>query len=89
MKHHADLIRAAALLSHYALCTALETNGNNDSCSLDHSTDVSFQSFRSNPELKAPRLCINSTKGISDGYVFLGIDGNPDSEMNRPTIIGM
>lgn len=49
-----------------------------------------FQTYMSNTLLKPPQLQINSNKsGLADGYVFLGINGQPSSGQIWPTIYGM
>lgn len=47
------------------------------------------QSYMSNTNLKPPQMQINKNQsGLADGYVFLGMDGEPTSGQNWPTIYG-
>ncbi|CAO2657043.1 Nn.00g058460.m01.CDS01 [Neocucurbitaria sp. VM-36] len=59
----------------------LDTYGQNDA------SGTPFQTFRSNTQVKPPQVQINSNAtGLANGYVFLGIDGEPTSGQNWPTI---
>lgn len=47
------------------------------------------QSYMSNTNVKPPQMQINKNQsGLADGYVFLGMDGEPTSGQNWPTIYG-
>jgi hypothetical protein len=47
------------------------------------------QTYMSNVNLKPPQMQINKNQtGLADGYVFLGMDGEPTSGQNWPTIYG-
>ncbi len=48
-----------------------------------------YQSFISAPDLKPPELLFTKTEaGIADGYLFIGVNGKPDSTQNVPSIYG-
>lgn len=48
-----------------------------------------FQTFMSNGDVKPPVLQINRNgTGLAEGFVFIGVNGNPSSEQNWPTIWG-
>jgi hypothetical protein len=47
------------------------------------------QTFISAPDLKPPELLISKNVGeLADGYLFIGVDGKPDSAQNVPCIYG-
>lgn len=48
-----------------------------------------YQSFVSAPDLKPPELLFTKNEpGIADGYLFIGVNGKPDSTQNVPSIYG-
>lgn len=65
-----------------------------DSVSTDPSTygaddESPYQSYISNTDVKPLELLVTTAKnGTADGYVFLGIDGDPSSGQNIPCIYG-
>lgn len=49
-----------------------------------------YQTFISAPDLKPPELLVTKNEGaIADGYVFIGVNGKPDSTQNVPCIFGL
>lgn len=61
-----------------------------DTYGQDDASGTPFQTYMSNTQVKPPQVQINSNKtGLASGYVFLGIDGEPTSGQNWPTIYGM
>ena len=63
----------------------LETYGSGDSAGSP------FQTFMSNREVKPPEMQVNrnGSAGLAPGFVFIGVDGEPTSGQNWPTIWGM
>lgn len=65
-----------------------------DSVSFDANTygansQSPFQTFVSTPDLKPPELLFTKNAGgLADGYLFLGVNGKPDSIQNVPSIFG-
>lgn len=52
-------------------------------------TETPFQTYVSAPDLKPPQLLISKNEGeLADGYLFIGLDGEPDSTQNVPCIFG-
>jgi hypothetical protein len=52
-------------------------------------TETPFQTYVSAPDLKPPQLLITKNEGqLTDGYLFIGVDGEPDSMQNVPCIFG-
>lgn len=48
-----------------------------------------YQAFISAPDLKPPELLITENAGgLSGGYLFIGLNGKPDSTQNVPCIYG-
>ncbi len=48
-----------------------------------------YQTFISAPDLKPPELLFTKNAGpLADGYLFIGLDGKPDSTQNVPCIYG-
>lgn len=48
-----------------------------------------FQTYVSAPDLKPPELLFTKNAGgLADGYLFLGVNGKPDSTQNVPSIFG-
>lgn len=48
-----------------------------------------YQTFISAPELKPPEILVTkNVGGLADGYLFIGLDGKPDSTQNVPCIYG-
>lgn len=48
-----------------------------------------YQTFISAPDLKPPELLITKNVGkLANGYLFIGVDGKPDSTQNLPCIYG-
>jgi hypothetical protein len=48
-----------------------------------------YQTFISAPDLKPPELLLSTDLGqLADGYLFIGVDGKPDSTQNVPSIFG-
>jgi hypothetical protein len=48
------------------------------------------QTYMSNTNVKPPQMQINKNEsGLAEGYVFLGMDGEPTSGQNWPTIYGI
>ena len=48
-----------------------------------------YQTFVSAPDLNPPELLITkNSEGLADGYLFIGLDGKPDSTQNVPSIYG-
>lgn len=46
-----------------------------------------YQSYISAPDLKPPELLFTkNVGGLADGYLFIGLDGKPDSTQNVPSI---
>jgi hypothetical protein len=53
------------------------------------SSQSPYQSFVSAPDLKPPELLFTKNEaGISDGYLFIGVNGKPGSTQNVPSIYG-
>lgn len=49
-----------------------------------------YQTFISAPELKPPEILVTkNVGGLADGYLFIGLDGKPDSTQNVPCIYDM
>lgn len=72
------------VLSQDSISYDLNTYGQGDSAG------TPFQTYRSNMNVKPPQMQINSNgSGLADGYVFLGINGEPTSGQNWPAIFGM
>lgn len=47
------------------------------------------QSYMSNTNVKPPQMQINRNEsGLAGGYLFLGMDGEPTSGQNWPTVYG-
>ncbi|KAF2258923.1 hypothetical protein CC78DRAFT_537429 [Lojkania enalia] len=87
MHHRIALLLSAALPLGFAQDTVsydYDSYGENDP------EGTPFQTFMSNGDVKPPQMHINSNQsGLAPGYVFLGIDGEPTSEQNFPTIFDM
>jgi hypothetical protein len=48
-----------------------------------------FQTYVSAPDLKPPELLFTKNEdGLADGYLFIGLNGKPDSTQNVPCIYG-
>ena len=79
-----------------AVFTALAFVAAQDSVSFDIDTygqgdpsGTPFQTYQSNTNVKPPQLQVNSNKtGLAEGYVFIGVDGQPTSGQNFPVIYG-
>jgi hypothetical protein len=49
-----------------------------------------YQTFISAPDLKPPELLISTNLGeLANGYLFIGVDGKPESTQNVPCIYGL
>ncbi|KAF2496591.1 hypothetical protein BU16DRAFT_458891 [Lophium mytilinum] len=49
-----------------------------------------FQTYLSNQDVKPPELLVTkNSSGLSDGFVFIGVDGKPTSGQNNPVIYEM
>jgi len=49
-----------------------------------------YQTFISAPDLKPPELLLSTNLGgLANGYLFIGVDGKPDSSQNVPCIYGL
>lgn len=89
-------MRVATIFTDLCVLASLAFTRAQDSVSFDLNTygqdDASgtpYQSYRSNTQVKPPQVQINSNRtGLADGYVFLGIDGEPTSGQNWPVIYG-
>jgi hypothetical protein len=48
-----------------------------------------YQTFVSAPDLKPPELLFTKNEGkLADGYLFIGLNGKPESTQNVPSIYG-
>ncbi|KAK9416570.1 putative ASST-domain-containing protein [Seiridium unicorne] len=81
---------AIALLSLSQIVNAI------DSASFDSGTygsdeETPYQTFTSSPQITPPELLIysNTSSAITDGYVFIGVDGTSDSGQMGPCIYDM
>jgi hypothetical protein len=76
------------------LLASLSFTLSQDSVSYDLSSyetggETPHQSFRSNANVQPPEMLITRNgSGLQSGYVFLGIDGQPDSGQEWPVIFG-
>ncbi|OAL56086.1 hypothetical protein IQ07DRAFT_498982 [Pyrenochaeta sp. DS3sAY3a] len=69
------------VLSQDSISYDLNTYGQGDAAG------TPFQSYKSNTNVKPPQMQINSNgSGLAEGYVFLGINGEPTSGQNWPAI---
>ena len=79
---------ALALLSLLALIHARDSVSN-DVNIYGLTSSSPFQSFESAPDLKPSELLFTKNEaGIADGYLFIGLNGKPDSTQNVPCIYG-
>ena len=78
------------------LATALPFVTSQDSVSYDldsygqgDASGTPFQTYMSNSNVKPPQMQINGNgTGLAGGYMFLGMNGEPTSGQNWPTIYG-
>jgi hypothetical protein len=53
-------------------------------------SDSPSQTYMSNANVQPPEMLVNKNgTGLAEGYVFIGVDGKPDSGQNWPAIYGM
>lgn len=89
-------MRAHTAATQLALLASLPLTTSQDSISYDFdsygagdSSGTPYQTYRSNTNVKPPQMQINRNgTSLMDGYVFVGIDGEPTSGQNWPTIFG-
>lgn len=79
---------ALALLSLFAIIHARDVVSN-DVNTYGATSSSPFQVFESAPDLKPPELLFTKNEpGIADGYLFIGVNGKPESTQNVPCIYG-
>jgi hypothetical protein len=60
-----------------------------DSYGNGDSSGTPYQTYMSNTNVKPPQMQINRNgTALMDGYVFVGVDGEPTSGQNWPAIFG-
>ena len=60
-----------------------------DSYGQDDESGTPYQTFRSNTDVAPPQMQINAREtGLAPGLVFIGVNGEPTSGQNWPTIWG-
>lgn len=87
------VLKAATSIGIFGLLQSVQCQ---DSVSYDFDTygtndpnGTPAQTYMSNANMKPPQMQINKNEsGLAEGFIFLGMDGEPTSGQNWPTIYG-
>jgi hypothetical protein len=79
---------ASTSLLSFSLVNALDTLST-DVDTYGANSQSPYQTYVSAPDLKPPELLFTKNEGgLADGYLFIGLNGKPDSTQNVPCIYG-
>jgi hypothetical protein len=84
------VVTQLALLASFPLAISQDSVSYDfDSYGAGDSNGTPYQTYMSNTNVKPPQMQINRNgTSLMDGYVFVGVDGEPTSGQNWPTIFG-